>query len=322
MRWLLPAGKTQIDAVLANWTPYRLGSRLGWAAARAATRIGCMDVLPGVAEVDVAGPSRAEWESVAWRWGGNPLAVIYVGTPCARRKAVVHLVEAESGKCRAVVKVPLAEQAKDAILHEAEVLGALEGERMERVPRLLHVDRERAVTAQTFVEGRSGSRRLGPEHWRLLRSLLLPGETTSLSAHAEELRRGAAIAGSAAERLQDDTSLPACWEHGDFAPWNVRLQADDACILLDWEQARRNGLPLMDAFHFLHLQDFLFGERPRLYWATVQAEAAELGIEPSAIRGLEMAYLMRASAECACERNERRLGFVQAALRQFERKAA
>ena len=34
---------------------------------------------------------------------------------------------------------------------------------------------------QTFVEGKSGSRKLAPEYWQLLRSLLLAGETTAIA---------------------------------------------------------------------------------------------------------------------------------------------
>ena len=321
-RWLLPAGEAQIGQVLASWTPYRIGSRLVWAAARTATRIGCVDALPGVIEIEVTGASRAQWESMGWRWSGTPLAVIYVGTPGPRRKAVVHLVERESARCRAVVKVPLAEEAKAAILHEGDVLRTLEVERYERAPKLLHVDRERAITTQTFVEGRPGSRRLGTEHWRLLRSLLLPAQTTSLAAHAKEWAQEAGSAAGETAVLTDHSPLPACWVHGDFTPWNIRRLADGECALLDWELARCKGLPLMDAFHFLHMQDFLFGERPRSYWASLCDDAMDLGIVPGMVRNLEIAYLVQASVECAVGRNEARLRFVLVTLQHFARRAA
>jgi hypothetical protein len=319
VRWLLPAGEANIEDVLASWTPYRFSSQLGWAAARAATRLGCVGALPGTDEIEVAGPGTEEWRSLGWRWKRSPLPVIYLGTPGARRKAVMHLVERESGKCRAVVKVPLTEQARAAILHEAEVLEALNLEGFQHAPTLLQTDRARGLATQTFFEGRPSGRKLGPEHWRLLRSLLRAGESTSLPDWAPHWARAG---GSAAAEMQDDTPMPACWEHGDFTPWNIRRGADGECVLLDWEQARRKGLPLMDAFHFLHMQDFLFGQRPRLYWASFQDEAMQMGVVAGVVRSLEMAYLARASAECISNGNGERLKFVQATTQQFGRRAA
>ena len=144
------------------------------------------------------------------------------------------------------------------------------------------------ITTQTFVEGRPGSRKLTPEYWRLLRSLLLPGETTTLAEHAEEWAKeinrpnydsaeGKNVA-AAIDELRDDSPLPACWEHGDFTPWNIKRLADGGCALLDWEDAQRRGLPLQDAYHFLHMQDWLFGGRPRRYAAEGWHEAIEMGV--------------------------------------------
>ncbi|HVO78655.1 MAG TPA: phosphotransferase [Candidatus Bathyarchaeia archaeon] len=320
-RWLLPADGVNLGPVLATWAPYRLRSRMAWAAVRAASHIGQMSELPGTAPVEVDGASAAQWESLGWRWCGTPAPVIYLGTPGLRRKAVVHLVDRETARCRAVVKVPLTEEAKAAVRHEAEVLEALEAERYERAPRLLFVDWARSISTQTFVEGRPGARKLAAEHWRLLRSLLLAGETTSLLAHAEGWQRCAGSAAWAVEELRDGSPLPACWEHADFTPWNIRRLKDGECALLDWECARRKGLPLMDAFHFLHMQDFLFGESPRRHGTRVWEEAARMGIPARWIRRLEIAYLVGAYVECMRSGNDARGRYVHATLERFRRKA-
>ena len=184
-RWLLPAASPEIGKVLASWAPYRLWSRVAWTAVCAASQLGRTAELPGASVLEIEGTRGADWESLGWRGGEPPVPVIYLGTPGPKRKSVVHLVDRASGSCRAVVKVPLTDEAKAAVLHEAEVLQALASERYEHSPRLLYADWARAITTQSFVEGRPGSRKLTQEFWRLLGTLLLPGETTTLAEHAE-----------------------------------------------------------------------------------------------------------------------------------------
>jgi hypothetical protein len=325
-RWLLPAKHPEIGSVLESWTPYRLWSRVAWAAVKAAIRFGRLADIPGVSWVEIEELGRVHWAELGWQWPGTPIPVIYLGTPGPRRKAVVHLVDRQSARCRAIVKVPLTDEARAAVIHEAGALDALERERREFAPRLLHMDRARGISTQTFVEGRPGTRQFTPECWRLLHSLLLPGETTSLCVHAvqwaQEVERGSQNPGAveAINRLRDDTPLPACWEHGDFTPWNVRRVSDERCALLDWEDANRNGLPLMDAYHFLHMQDFLFGPRPRLHADELRKGALGMGIAPNLLCALEIAYLVRTYLACVKRNCETRATFVDNALTMCRRR--
>ena len=171
------------------------------------------------------------------------IPLVYVGTPGTTRKAVVHLVEPSSGECRAVLKLPLTHAAKAAIVREADVLAQLTEENYARAPRLLFVDRDRGVATQTFLPGRSGGRAFNTIHRELLNSLMLPGEcitlanalmdlTPSLSRAPEHDR---AVIDRLLPRLADTTPLPACWLHGDFAPWNIREARQGETPLLDWK---------------------------------------------------------------------------------------
>jgi len=331
-RWLLPVGRPEIGGVLESWAPFRLASRAAWTAVRAASHIGRVADIPGVSVLEVEGVRGTDWSALGWRWREPPVAVIYLGTPGPRRKAVVHLVERETEQCRAVVKVPLTDWAKAAVLHEADVLEALAAEGYEPAPRMLHADRARGITTQTFVEGHSASRRLGPDVWRLLRSLMLPGENTSLAAEAEAWRRelgsGAnlgvpsRVAARVIDELTDSAPLPACWEHGDFTPWNIKRLSNGGCVLLDWENARRRGLPLLDAFHFLHMQDFLFEGRPKLHAVEIMAAAVEMGMAPAQCLKLEAAYLVGAYVKSRQQENAERARIACAALELYRRKAA
>lgn len=62
------------------------------------------------------------------------------------------------------------------------------------------------------------------------------------------------------ERQIGSRSLPACFAHGDFAPWNLRKETGNLYVF-DWEYAELNGNPLQDFLHF-HLMSRLARHRP------------------------------------------------------------
>lgn len=147
-RWLLPARQRNLGSVLADWSPYRLDSRLKWRVVRAANRIGCLSLLPGMTTSTAGGTDSIDWKSVGWNSEIPPVTAVYLGTPGPSRKAVIHLLDSSSGVCQVIVKVPINEAARAAILREAEVLSSLAAERCTFAPRLLSVDRNRAISAQ------------------------------------------------------------------------------------------------------------------------------------------------------------------------------
>src|SRR5208337_2151362 len=144
-RWLIPQRHNKVDSVLANWSPYRVSSRVKWAAIRTAHRAGHLAALPGVTAAKISGIEDIDWRSVGWDSKVAPVPVVYVGTPGASRKAVIHLVNPATGICNAIVKVPLAEGAQAAILREADVLETLADENYSCAPRMLYVDRNCGV---------------------------------------------------------------------------------------------------------------------------------------------------------------------------------
>jgi hypothetical protein len=46
-------------------------------------------------------------------------------------------------------------------------------------------------------------------------------------------------------------ALPPIIEQRDFSPWNVLISTDDELMVLDWESAELDGLPLVDLIYFL-----------------------------------------------------------------------
>ncbi len=312
-RWLLPTHQS-LEFLFTHWSPYRLSSRLKWQAIRAAQRVGALPFLPQAEAVDLPHAENIDWQAVGWRRSRPPTPVIYIGSPGPRRKAVIHLVDRHSGLCGAIVKVALTDSARDAIVREAQVLAALGSEHYPYAPRLLCLDRERGIASQDFLPGTQGVRRFVPEYRNLLQSLMLPDESTSLADHVAPWREepleffpeaaDLAVLGSALSELSDARPLPACWGHGDFAPWNIRHRKNGAAALVDWESAERGALPLQDFYHFHHTQDFLFGSNPLRHSGDAEFLANRLGISAQQSRTLEIAYLAQACLQSAA-RDER-----------------
>ena len=282
-----------------------------------------LQALPQVELIQLDNAEQIDWQAIGWERAEPPIPLIYLGTPGPGRKAVIHLVDMESGECGAIVKVSIAAEARNAIIREAGVLSDLAEEMYPFSPRLLHLDRDRGIATQQFIRGHSGSRCLRPEYFELLRSLVWLDEPTSICQHVAtwreqrlprlEHRADLALLQSALEECCDVHPLPSCRVHGDFAPWNIRRSRSGAA-LIDWEESQEVGLPLQDAFHFLHMQDFLFHRQPRAHYGEIVSFACTLGIARQLCRKLEIAYLADAYAKCCSRTNLQRDGFLRRTL--------
>jgi Phosphotransferase enzyme family len=320
-RWLVP----EVDSAFisaAGWSPYRPWSRLSWAAVRGAARLRLLRFMPQVESAELHNRHSIDWRALGWKLLESPALCVYIGTPGSTQKAVLHLIDRQSGCCEAIVKVPLAPPASLAILCEAETLRVLAEEKFAAAPVAVAVDRELGTSAQQFIPGHPGSRSLRPEHLQLLGSLVLSDEITTLAEHgaawqriaAEKDGADAALLRSAVAALEDDHALPACWVHGDFAPWNIRQRSTMPPVLIDWEEAQRGGLPLHDAFHFLHIQDYLFRGKPCLHADDLAGFGRSLTLNLKQCRRLEIAYLAQSYFHCQSRRDYHRAQFVSRTL--------
>jgi hypothetical protein len=214
------------------------------------------------------------------------LPAIYLGTPGPRRKAVCY-VSGPSGIDR-VVKVPIACSAREAILHEADVLSRLERTAgAPRAPRLIEIDQRRGLAAQTWLPGRPGRRDFGEQHASYLSSLRgvdvvnLNDAVDTALADATQPTEGSSAAAVAATLLEDcraDLELPAYLVHGDFAAWNIK-HSSDGLAALDWEDAQMSGLPLQDLAHFYANDFFLFGAAQNPFMALLSSATARAVID-------------------------------------------
>ncbi|HUI84627.1 MAG TPA: aminoglycoside phosphotransferase family protein [Candidatus Binatia bacterium] len=275
--------------------------------------------MPHVRTVELADAHEIDWRAVGWKRPGAPAPLIHVGTPGPRQKAVIHLADPASGECDAIVKVPLTPGARDAIIREAAVLEMLAGEGYTCAPHVLRVHCERDLAAQQFLPGMPAQRRPISDYYALLRSLMLHDEYTNIAEQVTAWHEpfhvpDRQLMASVGAELADAVRLPACWVHGDFAPWNIRTLPGGQPALIDWEDAARGGLPLHDAWHFLHMQDFLFRGRPAAHFPDLGAFGRGLGLSWRQCRKLEIAYLARSYARCVSEGEHRRAEFLHKTL--------
>lgn len=282
-RWIVPQNPRHGWQVLRCWRPYDLSSRLKWMGLMAAYRTGQLGAVPRIVAIGVAGASEKDcWRHLGWKSSIWPVPVIYVGTPGPTRKAVVHLMDAISGKASGVAKIPLESLAAKNILREADILKSLEEEKPGIAPRLQYVDRALGISLQDSINGRASSRRLTQAHIDWLRSLQAPGKETSLRKESEALMKRLVqlealeettrrLLQDVLEQLDDPTPLPAAWVHGDFAPWNLKWVEKGMLAAVDWEEARPSGLSGIDLIYFHVIQDFLFCDNaPDKAWQQLQ----------------------------------------------------
>lgn len=325
-RWLLPETDINLDLVLRNWRPYRWYSRVMWWGTRAMLRHLKVRGTSALKHAGLNWMAEFDWRSFGWSRRSQPLPLIYLGSPGPSRKAVVHLVDPLSGACELIVKVPLTGAAEWWIVHEANVLRTLQTEGVA-APRTVHLDAARGIASQTAIPGCSGGRQFSQPLLRLFQSLQVNGAGVSLAASAATLDqrlRSTSLNGPVSELLSraiahmaDERPLPAFWVHGDFTPWNIRQQIDGTALLIDWEMAQPNGLPLHDAFHFIHVQRHLFGKRPRAYYQQVQHVASQLGVPPELCLRLELAYLVDRRLACKSRRDAAKTRYLDSVLAQL-----
>ena len=173
--------------------------------------------------------------------------------------------------------------------------------RIAAAPRLVSLDDAAGIASQTVVPGSRAGLKCSREVAVLLQSLERRGECLTLKQVACALEpramrldtraEDAEVLARAFEEMNDSSELPTARIHGDFAPWNIRLQKGSAA-LVDWEDSQACGLPLHDAYHFVHMARCLFGKRPRPVWQELRFRSG-LNLTGSQRRKLEFAYLLQ-----------------------------
>jgi hypothetical protein len=210
------------------------------------------------------------------------IASIYTGAGgISNRKVTLQIVKS-TGDTFAYIKV--ASNKRDEVVQlvrrESRVLRRLQDISFEnaQIPKLLHFEEDgnlcwiASTSANTDV---TGPRQLSESHFRFLVDLyqatrivgrLDQMETwneiqmrreqfsESLPSQWVELSRGAM---QLVQRSIADKSLQYVMAHGDFVPWNTKLQLNGSLFIFDWEFSRSDVPPLYDFFDFIIWSGFV-----------------------------------------------------------------
>ena len=196
--------------------------------------------------------------------GLPPLAILN-GNPRPAGRRFVSLVFDVDANPRAVVKAGIGPAAAELIRKEATFLNSLP-QRKSGIPavRAGCVSGPIAAFAMDFAPGDS------PRDNNRVAELLTDWVDRGRKAVISELPQWRELAASWSgeslfitpqKQLAAKTIHPVI-SHGDFAPWNIKVAADNSWVVLDWERGELNGVPAWDWFHFLIQPQLLVRRRP------------------------------------------------------------
>jgi phosphotransferase family enzyme len=268
-RWLLPLGSPGATLEsLRVYTPYALPARIkkllllgalktGWTGwARHKVFVASQSFLPlEVLVSDVTGEAK-------------PFFALSLGTPGRFRKLTMQVMRS-NGEILGYIKLPLTEAAIGRLRYEAAVLEQLWNFDALRphIPRVLHAGEwgNAYILFESRGPSRPGPKAFGPLHEEFLQNLrrvrqsVKPGrvvvdgvaarwrEWRSL-LNAEWISVGERALEKASRELES-TPIPCGISHGDFAPWNTRIEGE-RLFVFDWESAAWEAPIEWDAFHF------------------------------------------------------------------------
>jgi len=210
---------------------------------------------------------------------GEPQSItaLSIGTPGAYRKLTIQVMKPD-GRILGYVKMPLGgDLALARIRNEAKVVRMLASfpDLRAHVPRLLFDGdwQDRSLIFQSPLRGEAGPTTFGDRHRAFLRKLYastqenLPGsrivEEIGVAWNKVAREMGAKWSDLGAEVLRRAASclehekVACAMSHGDFAPWNTRLQ-DGELAVFDWEFASTAPMG-WDRYHFLTQTEALLG---------------------------------------------------------------
>jgi hypothetical protein len=174
-----------------------------------------------------------------------------------------------SGEILGYIKFPLTEAATERVQHEAAMLESLWGfvGLRPHIPRVLHAGEwgDSYLLFQSGGPAQPGPVEFGRMHEEFLRTLQqvrgvkMPARTIAeevglrwqrleprLNAQLRQLGRDSL---ARARRRLDGSAVLCSIHHGDFAPWNTRVEGG-RLFLFDWESASFEAPACWDAFHF------------------------------------------------------------------------
>ena len=166
-RWVIIGDSSRAAPVLSNWRPFKVSTRVRWAAVVTASSLGMLSRLPGV--ISTRRPiDLSYWRTSLPGFQDDWVPVLYVGNSSHTRKVTLFFVGRYEPRFKAAAKVPLQPLSAPAILNEAEILEQLAGS--EFIPVSLFKDPRRGIAAQSWLRDARCRESLCPHIWNCWRA--------------------------------------------------------------------------------------------------------------------------------------------------------
>jgi hypothetical protein len=185
-----------------------------------------------------------------------PPVGILAGNPGSPGRRFTFLVFDEEGSPVAVAKAGRGAVARKLIRHEADFLESNQKIIQGLPPFLARFDSgETTAVATAYVEGFSPPPQPPAEiveileHW-VDRERQVPLMTIELWRSLAQASIGDPLFEQLSLAAADRRVHPVIW-HGDFAPWNIKIQPDGDWIVMDCERSEREGIPGWNLLHYL-----------------------------------------------------------------------
>jgi hypothetical protein len=233
-----------------------------------------------------------------------------LGTPGTFQKLTIQVMRPD-GKILGYMKMPMTDESQDRLRHEGAVLQKLAAFNTLRksIPHVLFAGSWNGtyIIFQSALEGEVGPLQFTEIHADFLRDLQRCEPTSRTGKNlvhgvANNWNQASAKFGA---RWQDlgretlkiatrelETAQVSCGiQHGDFAPWNMRVHRGKL-FLFDWEYASWDTPILWDRFHFMAQTEGFLNKNP------VAKNSADIR---DTNRGLYMLYLLDSAARLSKE---------------------
>jgi hypothetical protein len=256
---LLPTQPRAAASVLSLYEPQRPVARL---AARFARELARLNLLPcGRINLHIPHSLTLFLRDQTPDKRLPPFGIL-LGNPRAVGRRFLILTCDQAGSPQRVIKAGFTPEAARLILHEAK-FPATASKHALGLPENLDLYVSGACTAFTskFIVGRTPRPAEDTALPALLTSWLDPTRELTITTSASWLALKNAAANphlvARVERPLAGRSVHPSLYHGDFTPWNVKVDPNGRWTVLDWERGERDGLPLWDWLHFVVQREIL-----------------------------------------------------------------
>ena len=307
-RWLIPLGeRCWSRSGLGIYTPYAPVARILKKLLTLFVGAGGASWLRDTVSVETAAnfPLSALVTEITGEM--QPVFALSLGTPGPYRKLTIQVMHPD-GQILGYIKLPLTESATARIRAEAAMLGALQQFEALRphIPRILHEGQweQGYLLFESCGPLTPAPAKFGPIYEDFLRKLSdsQPSEKPGLAVVEEVAQRWCETkdrqdailrslghgALARARRELAGKKIRCGMTHGDFAPWNARVN-DGQLYVFDWESATTQSPVDWDIYHFHTQVSALLNKK---YYKRLKLDRRK------GDRALFVLYLLRSISEC------------------------